>query len=79
MQTVQVGELKRDFSNILKQVGSGEEFVVEYGKNHEKVAKIIPYKEKLEKRVFGQLKGKIDIPDDFNNESDEINNLFYSE
>lgn len=78
MQTVQVGELKRDFSNILKQVGSGEEFVVEYGKNHEKVAKIIPYKEKLEKRVFGQLKGKIDIPVDFNHDSQEIEKLFYS-
>ena len=58
MQTVQVGELKRDFSNILKQVGRGEEFVVEYGKNHEKVAKIFHTKKNLRNEYLVSLKEK---------------------
>ncbi len=30
-------------------------------------------------RTFGQLKGKIKIPDDFNDENEEINKMFYGE
>ena len=79
MQTVQVGQFKTNFSEILKQVSSGEEFVIEYGKRHTKVAKIVPYKEEVEQRIFGQMQGEIDIPEDFNNNSQEIENLFYGE
>ena len=33
MQTLQVGQIKSDFSNILKQVQeNGEKFIIEYGK-----------------------------------------------
>lgn len=78
MQTVQVGQFKTNFSDILKRVSTGEEFVIEYGKRHTKVAKIVPYKEESKRRTFGQLKGKLDIPVDFNNDSQEIENLFYS-
>jgi hypothetical protein len=38
----------------------------------------VPYKEETKQRVFGQLKGKIDIPVDFNHDSQEIEKLFYS-
>ncbi len=77
MQTVQVGQFKTNFSDILKQVSNGEEFIIEYGKRHTKVAKIVPYKEEVKQRVFGQMQGKLDIPKDFNNDSDEIEKLFY--
>ncbi|SMN15294.1 prevent-host-death protein [uncultured Candidatus Thioglobus sp.] len=78
MQTVQVGQFKTNFSDILKRVSSGEEFIIEYGKRHTKVAKIVPYKEEPKQRVFGQLKGKLDIPTDFNNNFQEVEDLFYS-
>ena len=56
---------------------NGESFVVEFGKQHKKVAVISPYIEEPKQRVFGQLKGKLVIPDNFNDESDEINEMFY--
>jgi antitoxin (DNA-binding transcriptional repressor) of toxin-antitoxin stability system len=77
MQTVQVGQFKTNFSDILKQVTNGEEFIIEYGKRHTKVAKIVPYKEELKQRIFGQLQGKLDIPADFNRDSEEIEKMFY--
>ena len=35
------------------------------------------YREKPLKRQFGLLKGKIFVPDDFDDESEEINEMFY--
>lgn len=44
MRSIQVAELKSDFSNILHLLqGAGETFIIEYGKNHKKVAMIVPY------------------------------------
>jgi antitoxin (DNA-binding transcriptional repressor) of toxin-antitoxin stability system len=78
MQTIQVGRFKSEFSSILEKVqNEGETFVIEFGKKHKKVAMLIPYKEESKKRVFGQLKGTLNIPEDFDEESDEINSLFY--
>ncbi|CAB9541319.1 hypothetical protein BROOK1789B_1823 [Bathymodiolus brooksi thiotrophic gill symbiont] len=51
MQVVQVGQLKKDFSTILKAVQNNDEiFIIEYGKKHHKVAMLVPYIEKKEKR-----------------------------
>ncbi len=60
MQTVSVAEFKANFSSILKELEeSHEEFVIEYGRSHKKVAKLVPYRgEKGEKRSFGVLKGR---------------------
>jgi len=78
MQTISVGKLKANFSEVLNLVkNKKEEFIIEYGRNHEKVAKIVPFEEKKSKRKFGQLKGKIVVPDDFNDEDEGINKLFY--
>ena len=78
MQTISVGELKANFSEVLNLVkNKKEEFIIEYGRSHKKIAKIVPFEEKKTKREFGQLKGKIVIPDDFNDEDEEINKLFY--
>jgi hypothetical protein len=38
----------------------------------------VPHKAKA-KRKLGLMKGKINIPDDFLEESQEINDLFYGE
>jgi antitoxin (DNA-binding transcriptional repressor) of toxin-antitoxin stability system len=77
MQSIQVGQLKSEFSTIIDKVQNlGEKFVIEFGKKHKKVAMLVPYEEEIKKpREFGQLKGKIEILDDF--DSQELNEMFY--
>lgn len=62
MQSIQVAELKSHFSDVLKTIkNDGEKFVIEFGKQHEKIAMLIPYDKNLElenERVFGLHKGK---------------------
>ncbi len=78
MQSIQVGQFKAELSSILEKVqNNGEKFVIEFGKKHKKVAMLVPYKENRKPRKFGQLKGKIDIPDNFDNVNEEINEMFY--
>lgn len=80
MKTIQVGKLKSEFSSVLESVQKdGESFIIEFGKKHKKVAMLVPYQEEPQKRVFGQLKGQLTIPDDFDKESEEINEMFYGE
>jgi len=78
MKTMQVGELKANFSKILEEVKSGEEITVSYGKKHEKVAVIIPYaKYKIKtKRKLGILEGKAtyQISDNFKMTDEELLN-----
>ena len=79
MQSIQVGQFKSEFSTILNKVQNlGETFVIEFGKKHKKVAMLVPYEEEeKEPRKFGQLKGKITISDNFDDEDKEINSMFY--
>jgi hypothetical protein len=59
MQTIQVAQLKKDFSNILKLVENNDEtFVIEYGEQHHKIAMLVPYVEKKQQRKFGLYKNK---------------------
>lgn len=78
MQTIQVGQLKSEFSAVLDDIqNNGESYIVEYGRSHKKVAMIVPYEEELKKKEFGYLEGKAVVPDDFDDELQEINDLFY--
>ena len=44
MHSLQVAEFKANLSSILAEVKTkGEEYIVEFGRNHEKVAVLIPY------------------------------------
>ena len=80
MQSIQVGKFKAELSSILKKVEkNGESFIIEFGKKHKKVAMLVPYKEEKKPRKFGQLKGKIEIPENFDDENREINRIFYGE
>ena len=63
MQTTQAEKLKAELSTIIKQA--------------QKPDTTMPRKEESKKRVFGQMSGKLNIPDGFNDESDEINEMFY--
>jgi len=62
MESIQVGQLKKDFSNILQQVQlNKKKFIIEYGRKHKKIAMIVPYDHsygKKEKRKFGLYKNK---------------------
>ncbi len=59
MKTMTIALLKANFSNVVKNVRNGETIAIEYGKSHEKLGVIIPYKKYLnKKRNLGLLKGK---------------------
>lgn len=78
MQSIQVAQLKSNFSDILKVIkNDGEKFIVEYGKQHEKIAMLIPYQENLEieeQREFGLYKdkGSFIIKDNFSMSDEEF-------
>ncbi len=69
MQTIQVGEFKARFSEMIDSVRSGETIVVAYGRNQEKVAALIPYAHLPAgtPRQLGTLTGvaSINFADDF--------------
>jgi len=60
MKTITLDELKDNFLEILKLVQTKkEEIVIEYGKNHQKIAKIVPFEETKEfnpEEFFGVAK-----------------------
>lgn len=59
MKTLSVANFKADFSSVINDLKKGDEVIIEYGKKHEKLAVIIPYKNyKKNKRKVGILKGK---------------------
>lgn len=78
MDSIGVGELKSDFSNILHKIqNSGKKYIIEYGKKHKKIAMIIPYDKRLEEqenRSFGLLQGKgsFVMHDDFSMSDEEL-------
>jgi antitoxin (DNA-binding transcriptional repressor) of toxin-antitoxin stability system len=43
METFKVGELKANFSSILKKIEAGKDIIICYGKKNEKVAVLMPY------------------------------------
>jgi len=82
MQTIQIAELKARFSEILKHIqNEKEEYVIQYGRKHKKVAVIIPYEtyaKNTPKIKLGLLKNKVknkanyEIKSDFEITEDEL-------
>ncbi len=57
-----VGELKTQFSDVLKRVQAGEEIDISYGKSKEVVARLVPKKKQITgKRKIGFLDRKSKI------------------
>ncbi len=78
MQTIQVGKLKADFSSVLEDIkNNGEKYIIEYGRSHKRVAMLVPYEEENKAREFGILQDEFIVPVDFNEETQEVNDLFY--
>jgi prevent-host-death family protein len=76
MQIITVGELKARFSEVLEQVKKGREIVISFGKQHKKVAVLLPYSRFKARSVrkLGRLKGRgsCHIHEDFKLNDEEI-------
>lgn len=75
MQIFNIHQAKTNLSKLIEQTLKGEEVII--AKAGKPVAKLSVYEKKLKPRKLGLLKGKIVIPDDFDDEDEEINKLFY--
>ena len=79
MKIMTVGELKAQFSEVLRQlIKNGEPVVISYGKKREKVAAIIPYKQlnPETERPLGLMQGRARclLHDDFSLSDEEMLN-----
>lgn len=77
MQLINIHEAKTNLSKLIAKTLNGEDIVI--AKAGKPVVKMVVYKEKLKPRKIGLLKGKIFVPDNFNDEDEEVNKLFYGE
>src|SRR2546430_3626799 len=77
--TVQVNvyEAKTQLSKLLEQVEAGEDVVI--ARNGKPVAKLVRADAPPPRRVPGAWKGKVWMADDFDEEADEINEMFYGD
>ncbi len=75
MQIINIHQAKTQLSKLLEQVLAGEEIVI--AKAGKPIAKLVTFKQDLQPRKPGLWKGKVSVPDNFDDESDEINELFY--
>ncbi len=69
-----VSEAKAKLSKLIDMAYHGEEVVI--AKNNLPLVELVPHKPKG-KRKLGLLEGEFSVPDDFNEESEEINEMFY--
>jgi len=63
MQTVNIHDAKTHLSRLLEQVAGGEEIVI--AKAGKAIARLVPLDAAPKKRQLGLLKGKLNVPDDF--------------
>jgi prevent-host-death family protein len=74
---VNIHEAKTHFSKLVERVLAGEEIVI--GRAGKPVAKLVPLPPEKPLRKPGAWKGKVWMSDDFDDEDEEINKLFYGE
>lgn len=77
MQVINIHQAKTQLSKLVEKTLAGEDVII--AKAGKPVVKLVTYKKDLKPRKPGALKGKIIVPDDFNEEDPEINKLFYGE
>ena len=79
-EPINIHEAKTQLSKLLSRVALGEEFTI--ANRGVPIAKLVPYQSSetaLGDRQAGRLAGQIIISDDFNEEDEEINRLFYGD
>ena len=73
---INVSEAKAKLSKLLDMVYHGQKVTI--AKNNLPIADLVPHKPEG-KRQLGLLRGKVVVPDDFDEESSEINEIFYGD
>ncbi|MCF6301150.1 MAG: type II toxin-antitoxin system prevent-host-death family antitoxin [Proteobacteria bacterium] len=73
---INVSEAKAKLSQLIDMVYHGEKVVI--AKNNLPLVDLVIH-QPTGSRKLGLLMGKIDIPDDFMDENDEINAMFYGD
>jgi len=73
---INVSEAKAKLSKLVDMAFHGEEVII--AKNNLPLVKLVAHHPKA-KRKLGLLKGQINIPDDFMDDDEEINNMFYGD
>jgi prevent-host-death family protein len=63
LQTVNIHEAKTHLSRLLEQVANGDEVII--AKAGKPVARLVPLDAAPKNRQLGLLKGKLQVPDDF--------------
>lgn len=63
MQTINIHEAKTHLSRLLEQVAGGEEIVI--AKAGKPIARLVPLEAPPKRRRLSLLKGKLNVPDDF--------------
>ncbi len=71
---INVSEAKTKLSKLIDMAYHGEEIII--AKNNLPLVELIAHKPKA-KRKLGLLAGQIDIPEDFMDEDEQINTMFY--
>lgn len=71
---VNISEAKANLSKLIEMVYHGQEVVI--AKNNMPIADLVIHKPKRT-RTLGLLEGEFVVPDDFNDEDAEINQMFY--
>lgn len=75
MQLINIHQAKTNLSKLIEKTLKGESIII--AKAGKPVVKLVAYKETPKQRKPGLWKGKIWISDDFTEEDEEINKLFY--
>jgi prevent-host-death family protein len=73
---INVSKAKANLSKLIDMAYHGEEIII--AKNNLPLVELVAHKPKA-KRKLGLLSGQIDIPDNFMDEDEEINIMFYGE
>ncbi|MCK5096696.1 MAG: type II toxin-antitoxin system prevent-host-death family antitoxin [Desulfobacteraceae bacterium] len=73
---INVSKAKINLSKLIDMAYHGEEIII--AKNNLPLVELVVHKPKA-KRKLGLLAGQIDIPDNFMDEDEEINSMFYGE
>lgn len=73
---INIHDAKTNFSKLIKQVLQGDDIVI--ARDGQPLVRLVAYSEKIEERHGGQLKGLIQISDDFDAPlPDEVLRQFY--
>ena len=73
---VNISEAKTKLSKLIEMAYHGEEVII--AKNNLPLVELVTHKPKA-KRKLGLLAGQVQIPNDFLDEDEEINRMFYGE